>query len=69
MFQIKTAVRFLQNSQVAKSPLAQSQKFLQKKGLTDQEIKIACERSGAYNNYYNQHFEKVSFVTINCYES
>lgn len=28
--------------------LATKQKFLQRKGLTDQEIQLACEKSGAY---------------------
>lgn len=37
------------------TPLAQKQKFLQRKGLTDKEIQLACEKSGAY-----QHFETQS---------
>lgn len=52
---IKTAVKFLQNPHVAKSPLAKSQQFLRSKGLTDQEIQLACERSGAYGvHYFNE---------------
>lgn len=34
--------------------LAQKQKFLQKKGLTDQEIQMACEKSGAYAVHEHQ---------------
>lgn len=34
--------------------LAQKQKFLQRKGLTDQEIQEACERSGAYDVHEQQ---------------
>ncbi|XP_019881838.2 peroxisomal membrane protein PEX14 isoform X2 [Aethina tumida] len=45
---VQTAVRFLQNPNVVNTPLAQKQKFLQRKGLTDPEIQLACERSGAY---------------------
>lgn len=41
----------MQNPNVVNTPLAQKQKFLQRKGLTDQEIQIACEKSGAYNQY------------------
>ncbi|XP_033642617.1 peroxisomal membrane protein PEX14-like isoform X2 [Asterias rubens] len=43
---IETALRFLKNPQVRSSPLAQKKVFLQKKGLTAQEIEIAVERSG-----------------------
>ncbi len=42
---IETAIRFLKNPQVRSSPLAQKKVFLQKKGLTAQEIEIAVERS------------------------
>lgn len=48
---METAIKFLQNPNVVNTPLAQKQKFLQRKGLTDQEIQLACEKSGAYNNY------------------
>lgn len=34
--------------------MSQKQKFLQRKGLTDKEIQIACERSGAYALHENQ---------------
>lgn len=46
--QIQTAVKFLENPKVAGTPLAQKQTFLQRKGLSDYEIQVACERSGAY---------------------
>lgn len=42
-------MKFLQNHNVINTPLAQKQKFLQRKGLTDREIQAACERSGAYD--------------------
>lgn len=45
---MQTAVKFLENPKVENTPLAQKQTFLQRKGLTDQEIQVACERSGAY---------------------
>ncbi|XP_022101885.1 peroxisomal membrane protein PEX14-like [Acanthaster planci] len=43
---ISTAVRFLQNPQVRSSPLAQKKAFLEKKGLTAEEIEMAIDRSG-----------------------
>ncbi|XP_044755716.1 peroxisomal membrane protein PEX14 [Coccinella septempunctata] len=45
---VKTAVSFLQNSKVQDTPLAKKQEFLQRKGLTNEEIEKACEISGAY---------------------
>jgi len=45
---VDTAIKFLQNPKVLNSPLAQKQTFLQRRGLTEQEIRVACERSGAY---------------------
>ncbi|XP_016129423.1 peroxisomal membrane protein PEX14-like isoform X2 [Sinocyclocheilus grahami] len=45
--QIVTAVRFLQNQQVRQSPLATRKAFLKKKGLTDEEVDLAIERSGS----------------------
>jgi len=38
---VKTAVQFLQNPKVSSSPLIQKQEFLKRKGLTDEEIKMA----------------------------
>jgi peroxin-14 len=46
--QVGTAVKFLQNPNVQKSSLANRQAFLKKKGLTDEEVQIACERAGAF---------------------
>ncbi|XP_076266355.1 peroxisomal biogenesis factor 14 isoform X1 [Rhynchophorus ferrugineus] len=48
---VNTAIKFLQNPKVINSPLAQKQQFLQRRGLTEEEIRIACERSGAYNHH------------------
>lgn len=45
---VQTAVKFLENRNVISTPLAQKQKFLRRKGLTDKEIQVACERAGAY---------------------
>lgn len=47
---IGTAVKFLQNPNVQKSSLANQQAFLKRKGLTDEEVDIACERAGAIGN-------------------
>ncbi|XP_007940810.2 peroxisomal membrane protein PEX14 [Orycteropus afer afer] len=43
---IATAVKFLQNSRVRQSPLANRRAFLKKKGLTDEEIDLAFQQSG-----------------------
>ncbi|XP_066260950.1 peroxisomal membrane protein PEX14 isoform X1 [Euwallacea similis] len=51
---VDTAVKFLQNPKVINSPLAQKQKFLQRRGLSEDEIRIACEKSGAYDHYEKQ---------------
>lgn len=39
---------FLQNQSVKRNPLSQKQQFLRSKGLTEEEIQIACERSGVF---------------------
>lgn len=44
---IGTAIKFLQNPNVQKSSLASQQAFLKRKGLTDEEVHIACERARA----------------------
>lgn len=43
---INTALKFLQNPKVISSPLYQKKAFLANKGLTQEEINIAVERSG-----------------------
>ncbi|KAJ8257621.1 hypothetical protein GJAV_G00187780 [Gymnothorax javanicus] len=43
---IATAVKFLQNPKVRQSPLATRKAFLKKKGLTDEEVELALQRSG-----------------------
>ncbi|KAK6965189.1 peroxisomal membrane protein PEX14 [Biomphalaria glabrata] len=43
---INTAVKFLQNPKVMSSPLYQKKAFLEKKGLTPDEINIAVQKSG-----------------------
>ncbi|KAM7412131.1 hypothetical protein PAMA_021878 [Pampus argenteus] len=44
---ITTAIKFLQNPKVRQSPLATRKAFLKKKGLTDEEIDLAIQRSGS----------------------
>ncbi|PSN47008.1 hypothetical protein C0J52_15331 [Blattella germanica] len=51
---ITTAVKFLQNPTVQKSSLAHRQAFLKRKGLTDEEVQIACERAGAFQSPHNE---------------
>lgn len=46
---VQTAISFLQNKNVINTPLAQKQKFLQRKGLSSKEIQMACQQSGAYS--------------------
>ncbi|XP_069677718.1 peroxisomal membrane protein PEX14 [Periplaneta americana] len=47
---VNTAVKFLQNPNVQSSSLAHRQAFLKRKGLTEEEVQIACERAGAFDN-------------------
>lgn len=51
---VQTAVSFLQNKNVVNTPLAQKQKFLQRKGLSSKEIQLACQQSGAYALHESQ---------------
>ncbi|KAI5095638.1 peroxisomal membrane protein PEX14 [Silurus meridionalis] len=44
---IATAVKFLQNPKVRQSLLATRKAFLKKKGLTDEEVELAIQRSGS----------------------
>nr|XP_020472808.1 peroxisomal membrane protein PEX14 [Monopterus albus] len=44
---VATAVKFLQNPKVHQSPLATRKAFLKKKGLTDEEVELAIQRSGS----------------------
>lgn len=44
---VATAVKFLQNPKVRQSPLATRKAFLKKKGLTDEEVELAIQRSGS----------------------
>ncbi|KAH8378799.1 hypothetical protein KR009_001429 [Drosophila setifemur] len=45
---ITTAVNFLQNTKVRHTTLVQKQQFLRSKGLTADEIQLACERAGVF---------------------
>ncbi|XP_047234291.1 peroxisomal membrane protein PEX14 isoform X2 [Girardinichthys multiradiatus] len=44
---VATAVKFLHNPKVRESPLATRKAFLRKKGLTDEEVDLAIQRSGS----------------------
>ncbi|XP_013887883.1 serrate RNA effector molecule homolog [Austrofundulus limnaeus] len=44
---INTAVKFLENPKVRQTPLATRKTFLKKKGLTDEEVELAIQRSGS----------------------
>ena len=44
-FQISTAIKFLENSKVQGSTVELKKSFLKKKGLSDEEIKLAFERA------------------------
>ncbi|KAG8434795.1 hypothetical protein GDO86_012950 [Hymenochirus boettgeri] len=43
---IATAVKFLQNHRVRKSPIATRKEFLKKKGLSNEEVELALQQSG-----------------------
>jgi len=47
---IATAVNFLYNENVRRSPISQKQKFLRSKGLTEDEIQIAFEKAGVFSS-------------------
>ncbi|XP_022918730.1 peroxisomal membrane protein PEX14 [Onthophagus taurus] len=61
---VQTAIKFLQNPNVLNTPLEQKQKFLQKKGLSQKEVQLACERSGAYDNQNKQQMMQQSVVPM-----
>ncbi|KAK7487642.1 hypothetical protein BaRGS_00021061 [Batillaria attramentaria] len=45
---VATAVKFLQNPKVKQSPMYQKEAFLEKKGLTKEEIQLAVQRAGLF---------------------
>lgn len=45
---ITTAIKFLNNPNVMRSAITQKQSFLRSKGLTEEEIQLACERAGVF---------------------
>lgn len=47
---ITTAIKFLNNPNVLRSAINQKQAFLRSKGLTENEIQLACERAGVFTN-------------------
>ncbi|KAL4221017.1 peroxisomal membrane protein pex14 [Mactra antiquata] len=50
---VNTAVKFLQNPKVHQSPISQKKAFLQRKGLTLEEIEVAVSRAGVKSNQEN----------------
>lgn len=64
LFQIDTAVLFLRGPQVQQTPLELRKQFLKKKGLTDNEIAIACDKAGI-----NTFTQFVSFFNLNLVNS
>lgn len=52
---IDTAVRFLANPNIADRPYQQKQSFLKSKGLTDEEISVACERANVVAGATQRH--------------
>uniref|UniRef100_A0A8D8BP93 Peroxisomal membrane protein PEX14 n=1 Tax=Culex pipiens TaxID=7175 RepID=A0A8D8BP93_CULPI len=46
---ITTAIKFLNNPNVLRSAVGQKQAFLRSKGLTEDEIQLACERAGVFS--------------------
>jgi peroxin-14 len=53
--QVSSAVRFLQNPKVSSSPLQQKRDFLISKGLTNQEVDLACQRVGVSTVTSHEH--------------
>ncbi|XP_015180749.1 PREDICTED: peroxisomal membrane protein PEX14 [Polistes dominula] len=47
---IKAAVQFFQHPEVSRAPLSRKQEFLKRKGLSEEEIKKACEIAGVDTN-------------------
>ncbi|XP_053953766.1 peroxisomal membrane protein PEX14 [Anastrepha ludens] len=47
---ITTAVNFLQNAKVRHTTLMQKRQFLHSKGLTHEEIELACQRAGIFTS-------------------
>lgn len=45
---ITTAIKFLNNPNVIRSAIPQKQSFLRSKGMTEEEIQLACERAGVF---------------------
>ena len=45
LLQIETAVRFMNNARIVSKPFADKVSFLKKKGLTEEEIKVVCQRA------------------------
>ncbi|XP_055690250.1 peroxisomal membrane protein PEX14 [Lutzomyia longipalpis] len=63
---IATAVMFLQNPNVARSALDQKRKYLLTKGLTEEEIEVACQRAGVYSMNPKQFQTVVNMSTYPC---
>lgn len=46
LLKVKAAVQFFQHPKVSRTPFSKKQEFLKRKGLTEEEIKRACELVG-----------------------
>ncbi len=62
IFQISTAVKFLQNPRVATRPRSEKALFLQRKGLNDAEISAAFEASGMQETKSVCHFCSSTYI-------
>lgn len=65
MLQITTAIKFLNNPNVMRSAINQKQSFLRSKGLTEEEIQLACERAGVFTKDPNIQSQTVISMGVN----
>ncbi|XP_013416661.1 peroxisomal membrane protein PEX14 isoform X2 [Lingula anatina] len=59
---VGTAVKFLQNPKVLDTPLSRKKAFLEKKGLTSEEIELAIKTSGTPLQDIPQHSQQVQVI-------
>lgn len=62
---IITAIKFLNNPNVLRSAINQKQSFLRSKGLTEEEIQLACERAGVFTKDPNIQSQTVISMGVN----
>ncbi|XP_052872915.1 peroxisomal membrane protein PEX14 isoform X2 [Anopheles cruzii] len=61
---IVTAVKFLNNPNIVRSAINKKQAFLRSKGLTDDEIQIACDRAGVFTGDPNQPLPSQTVISM-----